>query len=42
MSLQLNKKKLSKILEREEFKIRITKSRLLEIFSKTYHGNVDI
>ena len=42
MSLNLDKNQLSKILEREEFKIRITKSRLLEIFSKTYHRTVKI
>jgi len=42
MSLKLDKNQLSKILEREEFKIRITKSRLLEIFSKTYHRTVKI
>jgi len=42
MSLQLDKNQLSKILEREEFKIVISKSRLLEIFSKTYHRTIKI
>ena len=42
MSLQLDKNQLSKILEREEFKIGISKSRLLEIFSKTYHRTIKI